>query len=117
MAENHRAFWLPLWLWRDRYAAVVGDVGRTADLKTFLAWRIDNPSVELGNDVAQPYDFLAKVRVDLELWQLFLDAVPDDEASSEIRRYIWWRVQHPSAPLPGRRVPPLQRWSRPTACV
>lgn len=116
MAENHRPLRVPLWLWQ-RYAEVVGDVGRTADLKTFLAWRIDNPPVELGDDVAAPYDFLAKFRVDLDLWELFLRTVADDEGSSEMRRYIWWRVQHPDAPLPGRRVPPLQRWSRRPACV
>jgi hypothetical protein len=116
MADDHHSLRIPSWLWR-RYAAVVGNVGRGPDLKIFMDWRIDNPDTRLGPDVAPPHDFLATFRVELERWELFTDTVADLDASAELRRYIWWRSQNPEEPLPGRRVPPLQRWKRRPACV
>jgi hypothetical protein len=116
MAENHRPLRVPHWLWQQ-YAGVVGDVGRTSDLKKFVAWQIDNPDLEIGPDIEGPHDFLAKIRTELELWDLFLETVPEDDGAARLRAYIWWRVQNPSAPLPGRRMPPMRRQSRPVACV
>lgn len=116
MADNHRPLRLPKWLWQQ-YARVVGDVGRTPDLKIFMDWCMDNTTVDLGPDVAAPYDFLATLRVEPERWEAFLDAVGDRGASRRLRTYIWWRVQHPHDPLPGRRLGPLRRSSRRPALV
>jgi hypothetical protein len=116
MAENHRPLRVPLWLWHQ-YAGPVGDLGRTPDLKLFMDWQIDNPLLEIGPDVAGPHDFLAKIRVEQERWDLFLDTVPEDDGSARLRAYMWWRVRNPLAPLPGRRTPPMRRQSRPVACV
>lgn len=33
-------------LW-DAYAEVVGDLGRAADLRSYIEWRIDNPRTPL----------------------------------------------------------------------
>jgi hypothetical protein len=111
MADNHRPLRLPTWLWLQ-YAKVVGNAGRTDDLKVFMDWRIDHRGLELGDDVAAPYDFLTTLRVELERWKMFRDSVDDRECSAELRRYIWWRVQHPDTPLPGRRLGPLRRERR-----
>jgi hypothetical protein len=111
MADNHHPLRLPSWLWRQ-YAKVVGNVGRTPDLKVFMDWRIDNTDVELALDVTTPYDFLATLRIEPARWQLFAETVEDRSCSSELRRYIWWRVQHPDEPLPGRRLGPLRRESQ-----
>lgn len=102
---------VPDWLWR-RFADVVGDVGRTADLKQYMGWQIDNPDQWLGDDVEPPHDFPARLRVDNTLWQMFMDTVGEGFCSSRLRAYIWWRVQNPEEPLPGRRVPPIRRDSR-----
>lgn len=110
MADNHRPLRLPFWLWLD-YADVIGDVGRTADLKVFMDWRIDN-DLPFGPDVDPPYDFLTTLRIESARWQLFMETVGEGECSSEMRRYIWWRVQHPAQPLPGRRLGPLRKQSR-----
>lgn len=114
--SNHRSLRLPQWLW-ERYGEVVGDVGRTSDLKVFQDWRIDHSDVHLGDDVAGPYDFLATLRIESARWDLYCDTVGDGAATSDMRRYIWWRVQHPSDPLPGRRLGPLRRQSRRPALV
>lgn len=117
MAENpHRSLWLPQWLW-TKYATVVGDRGRTADLKTFMDWRIDHTDLVLGPDVAAPYDFLATVRIESDRWDLYMATVGAGEGSAEMRRYIRWRIQHMSDPLPGRRLGPLRRNSRRPALV
>lgn len=111
MADVHRSLRLPLWLWQ-RYAAVVGDVGRSPDLKRYMAWQIDNPRVVLGPDVEPPYDFLATLRVPELLWELFAGDLAEGDVSASLRAYIWWRVQRPDDPLPGGRMPPLRRQSR-----
>lgn len=116
MAEDHHSLRAPRWLWQQ-YAGVVGDIGRTPDLKLFMDWRIDNPQVVLGPDVDQPYDVLTTIRVEPERWELFVDTVAGGDCSSELRRYMRWRVQHPTEPLPGRRMPPMRRQSRRPACV
>jgi hypothetical protein len=117
MADDHRSLRAPRWLWLERYPEVVGDVGRTADLKLFMDWQIDNPHARLGDDVPAPYDFLATFRVEAQRWDLFLDCVPEADASARLRGYMWWRVQHPAEPLPGRRVPPMRRDGHRPACV
>jgi hypothetical protein len=97
---------------------VVGDRGRTTDLKSFIDWAIDHPGVLLGDDLAGPHDFMPTLRVEPARWELFLDAIGDVDYSSALRCYINWRIQNPDAPLPGRRVPPFKRSSRrPLACV
>lgn len=117
MADNpHRSLWLPLRLW-TQYAEVVGNGGRTADLKIFMDWRIDHPDLVLGPDVAAPYDFLTTLRVESRRWELYLKTVGEREGSAEMRRYISWRIQHPSDPLPGRRLGPLRREVRRPALV
>lgn len=116
MADNHRPLRAPLTLWRQ-YADVVGDIGRTSDLKLFMDWQVDNPDAEIGPDVDGPHDFLATLRVEAERWEMFLDTVPYDDGSARLRGYMWWRIQHPDEPLPGRRVPPMRRQSRRPACV
>lgn len=114
MADDHRSLRAPHWLWAQ-HEQVVGN--HTADLKLYLDWRIHHPDIVLGPDVQPPHDFLAKIRVEQVLWDAFLDTVPDDEGSSDLRRYIWWRIQNPDLPLPGRRLPPLRRSGRHVACV
>jgi hypothetical protein len=117
MAENqHRSLWLPQWLW-TQYATVVGNLGRTADLKVFMDWRIDHTDLTLGPDVAAPYDHLATLRIEAGRWELYMDTVGHRECSAEMRRYIWWRIQHPSDPLPGRRLGPLRRHREQPALV
>ncbi len=116
MAEDHRSLRLPHWIW-DLYADVVGDIGRAADLRHYMDWRIDNPGVGLGDDVQPPHEFLTTLRVETIRWELFAEAVGESNASADLRRYIWWRLQHPAAPLPGRRLPPLRRSTRRPACV
>lgn len=112
MADNHHPLRLPKWLWLQ-YARVVGDVGRTADLKVFMDWRIDHTGVLLGPDVAAPHDFLATLRIEPERWNLFKATLDEGECSAQMRSYIWWRVLHPAVPLPGRRLGPLRRGSSP----
>lgn len=114
MAEDHRSLRVPYWLW-TQHEQTVGN--HTADLRLFIDWRIHHPGVALGPDVEPPHDFLATFRVEQVLWEMFLDSVPDEEGSADLRRYIWFRVRHPDAPLPGRRVPPTRRAGRPVACV
>jgi hypothetical protein len=116
MADDHHPLRLPHWLWKQ-YASVVGDIGRTSDLKRFMDWRLDDTDTVLGPDVAAPHDFLTTFRVEPMLWELFAGTVGDGNASGELRRYIWWRIQHPNEPLPGRRLPPMPRRSRRPACV
>lgn len=108
MTDNHRSLRLPTWLWLQ-YAKVVGNAGRTPDLKVFMDWRIDHRGVDLGDDVTTPYDFLTTLRIEPQRWELFKNSVGDGETPAELRRYIWWRVQHPDTPLPGRRLGPLRR--------
>lgn len=116
MADDHHSLRVPRWLW-SRYAEVVGNIGRAPDLKRFMAWRLDDSATELGPDVEPPHDFTATFRVPDELWNLFAGDMAEGEISAELRRYIWWRVQHPKEPLPGRRLPPLRRSTRHVACV
>jgi hypothetical protein len=98
MAEVHRSLRAPTWLWQ-RHEQVVGE--HTADLTSYIDWRWAHPDVVLGPDVDKPYDFLATFRVERHHWDRFLRAVPVDQASADLRRYIWWRVQHPALELPG----------------
>lgn len=97
MAVVHRSLRLPRWLW-EAHKSVAGD--HTADILPFLLWRPRNVGVELGPDVDTPYEFTATIRVDEDVWNAFLAAVPEDEGSAEVRRYIWARVQDPGARLP-----------------
>jgi len=113
---NHRSLRLPSWLWQQ-YGKVVGDIGRASDLKVFMDWRIDHTDAVLGDDVAAPHDFLTTLRVEEPRWEMFMATVGDSECSAEMRRYIWWRIQHPQDPLPGRRLGPLRRQSRAAALV
>jgi hypothetical protein len=101
---NHSSLRVPSWLW-TKYAETVGKYGRSPDLRIFMDWKILHPDMVLGEDVAAPHDFLATLRVEPEDWDRFLDSVGDDEGSAELRRYIWWRVQHPGARLPDCRRP------------
>jgi hypothetical protein len=114
--SNHRSLWLPRWLW-EQYGTIVGNVGRTGDLKVFMDWRIDHPDLVLGPDVDPPYDFLATLRIESDRWDMYLETVDDGAGSSGMRRYVSWRVQHPSKPLPGRRLGPLRRESPRPALV
>lgn len=116
MADDHRSLRLPSWLWKQ-YAAVVGNIGRTPDLKQFMAWRIEDTETVLGVDVAPPHDFTATFRIEQVRWELLAGTVGEGEISGELRRYIWWRVQNPDAPLPGRRLPPMPRRTRRLAGV
>jgi hypothetical protein len=117
MADSNRStLWLPRTLW-ERYATVVGDAGRTADLKIFMDWQIDHTDTALGPDVAAPYDFLATLRMESERWEMFMDTVGAGECSARLRSYIQWRIEHPDDPLPGRRLGPLRRQARRPALV
>jgi len=116
MADDHHSLRLPHWLW-SQYAGVVGNIGRSPDLKRFMAWRVEDPDTVLGEDVAPPHDFLATLRVEAVRWDLFGETVGEGDVSAELRRYIWWRIQHPDAPLPGRRMPPMPRRTRRLAGV
>lgn len=116
MADDHHSLRVPSRLW-NRYATVVGNIGRGPDLKRFMAWRLDDTQTVLGPDVDPPHDFTATFRIEPVRWQLFTDTIGEGEVSAELRRYIWWRVQHPSEPLPGRRLPPMVRHTRRPACV
>jgi hypothetical protein len=109
--DNHRALRLPGWLW-DKYADVVGDLGRTSDLKIYMDWRSENPYAVLGPDVAAPYEFSTTLRIESERWELFMDTVGEGNCTADMRRYVWWRVQHPTTRLPGRRLGPLRREKR-----
>lgn len=116
MSDEHHALRLPRTLWA-RYGAVVGDLGRTADLKVYMDWLADNPHVILADDVPGPHDFLATFRVETARWELFTAAIGDSDYAPWVRRYINWRVQNPAQPLPGRRLGPLRRNRRSLACV
>lgn len=116
MADEHHSLRLPYWLW-SRYEAVVGNIGRTPDLKRFMDWRIEEPDVQLGEDVELPYQFTATFRIESTRWDLFAETVGEGDVSADLRRYIWWRVQNPKAPLPGRRLPPMPRRTRRLAGV
>lgn len=116
MADDHHSLRLPRALW-ERYEDVVGNIGRTADLKLFMDWRIDNPEVTLGPDVPPPHDFSATFRIEELRWEMFADTVGPGKVSGHLRRYVRWRVRNPDLPLPGRRLPPMRRNTRPVACV
>jgi hypothetical protein len=116
MTDGHRSMRIARTLW-ERYGTVVGDLGRTADLKVFLDWAAENPGVQLADDAAGPHDFTPTFRIEGPRWQAFLESIGDADYSSVLRRYINWRTAHPNQPLPGRRVPPLKRQRRPLACV
>lgn len=112
MAEaHHHSLRLPLWLW-ERYEDVAGENQRSPDLKEFMAWRPAHADLELGPDVELPYDFTATFRVDDDLWDAFVDGIPDGDVSGMLRRYIWRRVRHPEQALPSGR-----RGARHLACV
>lgn len=116
MADNHRPLRLPAWRW-EQYAEIVGDIGRTPDLKIFMDWQIDNPDLILGPDMVKPHDFLATIRIETVRWQTFMDTVGDGNCAGRLRRYILWRILHPEQPLPGRRLGPLRRSQRRPALV
>lgn len=116
MTDLHHSLRIPRRLW-EQYADVVGSIGRTSDLKRFMEWRMDDPETVLGEDVAPPHDFLATFRIEPVRWDLFAGNVAEGDVSAELRRYIHWRVRHPDAPLPGRRLPPIRRHTRRVACV
>lgn len=88
-------------LWR-RYAAVVGNAGRSADLKSYMEWRVDTPHWTVGSPFTEPGAPVRKVRVDDALRKDFKAAVPAGDCSSDLRTYIAWRVANPATPLPGR---------------
>lgn len=116
MSDKPHSLRVPRWLWA-KHAAVVGDIGRTADLKLFMDWKAENPDRVLGPDVSGPHDLLTTILVEQPRWDLFFETVGDGDCSIELRRYIAWRVEHPTEPLPGRRTPPLRRQSCRAACV
>lgn len=45
-SKDLRRFRVPDELW-DAYSAIVGDRGRSADLKSYMEWRVDNPTTPL----------------------------------------------------------------------
>jgi hypothetical protein len=111
--DNHHSLRVPARLWKQGYAALVGNNGRSTDLKMFIDWQARNPDAHLGEDIGEPYDFLATIRVEDELWEAFATAVGEKNCSSRLRAYIWWRVQNPDAALPGSETAPR----RSLACV
>ncbi|MBB3098933.1 hypothetical protein FHR83_006639 [Actinoplanes campanulatus] len=46
MPDNLRRFRLDEQTWKD-YGELVGDAGRSADLKAYIEWRLDNPDTPL----------------------------------------------------------------------
>ncbi len=109
--SSHHTLRLPKWLW-EQYGKIVGNLGRTPDLKIYMDWQLDNPNAELGDDVAGPCDFSTTLRIEPERWAAFMSTVGKGDCTEEMRRYIWWRVQHPRDPLPGRKLGPLRRERR-----
>lgn len=99
---NHSSLRVPSWLWRQ-FGETVGK--RSPDLRIFMNWKVLHPDVVLGDDVEAPHDFLATLRIDPQAWDLFMASVGDGDGSAELRRYIWWRVQHPDCRLPDCREP------------
>lgn len=100
--ENGHGFKLPLPLWQ-RYADVVGNGGRSADLKAYIDWRVEHPGVVLGPDASTGCDTFKKIRVDEQLWAEYARCVSLGDRSADIRAYINFRVANPTLPLPGRR--------------
>jgi hypothetical protein len=97
-------------LWHD-YAKVVGDAGRSADLRRYLEWRTDNPTMQLPGALSDPRADGApvrKFRVHDDIWKPYAHLFVDDERriSADLRTYIAWRLKYPALPLPGQtRVP------------
>lgn len=55
---------------------------------------------------------IRRVRVDGELWAAYAEVVGDLGRSADIKRYIEWRVDNPTTPLPGSRRGPVKRVRR-----
>lgn len=87
----------------DSYAKIVGNAGRSADLRRYLEWRIDNPVSVLGTDPGADGARVRKFRVHEDLWKPYAHIFIEDERkiSADIRAYIAWRIAHPDLPLPG----------------
>lgn len=100
---NVIGFRAPEDLW-GTYGSVVGERGRSADLRKYIEWRIENPHVLLGADPGtagsgpQPYKF----EIDATLHSLFTALFDTDGLSADLRCYIAWRVAHFDEPLPGQ---------------
>jgi hypothetical protein len=96
-------FRAPATLW-DTYASVVGERGRSADLRRYIEWRVENPHVLLGADPGpagagpQPHKF----EIDKALSAPYLALFKGDGLSADLRAYIAWRVEHYNEPLPGQ---------------
>jgi hypothetical protein len=98
-------------LW-GRYAEIVGNAGRSADLCRYLEWRIDHPDVVLdetldpGADGSVPH----KIRVHPDIRKPYSHLFQEDggRMSADIRTYIAWRIANPDKPLPGHSRPPLK---------
>jgi hypothetical protein len=56
----------------------------------------------------EPSD-VRRIRVERDLWQAYADVVGNGGRSADIKAYIEWRVDNPTAPLPGRRRGPVKK--------
>lgn len=102
-------FRIPATMWR-RYAAIVGNAGRSEDIRRYLEWRIDNPELVLGRDPGAAGAEARKFRVHEDLWKLYCDVFADDLGiSADLRTYVAWRIAHPAQPLPGNTRVSLRR--------
>lgn len=50
-----------------------------------------------------------RLRVEKTLWDAYTEIVGDGGRSADLKAYIEWRVDNPTAPLPGRRRGPVKR--------
>jgi len=89
-------------MWR-RYALIVGNAGRSADLRRYLEWRIDHPDQALTADPGAAGASVQKFRVHPDLWKPYAHVFIGDERkiSADLRSYVAWRLDHPDLPLPG----------------
>ena len=56
-----------------------------------------------------PGSDIRRIRIDDETWEAYAEIVGDGGRSADRRAYIDWRLDNPTAPLPGRRRGPVKR--------
>lgn len=60
-------------------------------------------------DLVAAGDDIRRLRVEQSLWDAYTEIVGDGGRSADLKAYIEWRVDNPTAPLPGRRRGPVKR--------
>jgi hypothetical protein len=60
-------------------------------------------------DVVPDSSDIRRLRVDDDTWDAYTEIVGERGRSADLKAYINWRIDNPTAPLPGRRRGPVRK--------